>query len=79
VVAVVVAQPPAGAVLARLGDVGAQVGDHEPDAAGGDACDAFARLRVGRAVVVGAEQGVDELGRPRAYANAPLAPRERFW
>ena len=60
VVAVVDAQPAAAAVLARLGDVGAQVVDDEPDAAGGDAGDALAGLRVGRVVVVGAEQRVDE-------------------
>ena len=49
VVAVVDAQPAAAAVLARLGDVGAQLVDDEPDAAGGDAGDALAGLRVGRA------------------------------
>jgi hypothetical protein len=60
VVAVVDAQPAAAAVLARLGDVGAQLVDDEADAAGGDPRDPLAGLGVGRAVVVGAEQRVDE-------------------
>jgi integrase/recombinase XerD len=45
VVAVVVAEPAAGAVLAGLGRVGAQDADHEPDAASRDPGDAFADLR----------------------------------
>ena len=60
VVAVVVAQPSAGAVLARLGHVAAQLLDHQADAAGGDPRDALPGLGVRGAVVVGAEQGVDE-------------------
>ena len=60
VVAVVVAQASAGAVLAGLGDVGAQLVDHQADAAGGDPRDPLPGLGVGRAVVVGAEQRVDE-------------------
>ena len=70
VVAVVDPQPAAAAVLAGLGDVGAQLVDHEPDAAGGDAGDPLAGLGVGGAVVVGAEQGADELCGLRSYADA---------
>jgi hypothetical protein len=43
VVAVVVAQAAAGAALARLGDVAAQLLDDQADAAGGDARDALPR------------------------------------
>ena len=68
-VAAVNAQPSAAAVLARLGDVGAQVADDQADAASCQAGDALAGLRVGRLVVVGAEQRVDELGRARDYAD----------
>ena len=68
VVAVVDAQPSAAAVLARLGDVGAQVLDDEPDAPCRESGDALAGLRVGRLVVVGAEQRVDELCRRLSYA-----------
>jgi hypothetical protein len=71
VVAVVDAQAAAGAVLARLGDVGAQLVDHQAYAAGGDAGDPLAGLRVGRVVVVGAQQRVDELCRPLDYADQP--------
>ena len=60
VIAVVVAQPAAAAVLARLGDVGAQLLDHEADAAGRDPGDPLAGLGVRRAVVIGAQQRVDE-------------------
>jgi hypothetical protein len=58
VLAVVDAQPAAAAVLTRLGDVGAQVLDDESDAASGDPRDPRAGLRVGRVVVVGAQQRV---------------------
>src|SRR3954470_21466438 len=60
VVAVVDANAAAGAVLADLGDLGAQLVDHEASAPGGDAGDSLAGLRVGRVVVVGAQQRVDE-------------------
>ena len=69
VLAVVVAQPSAAAVLARLGDVAAQLLDDEPDAAGGDPGDPLPGLRVRGAVVVGAQQRVDELCRRGDYAD----------
>jgi hypothetical protein len=72
VLAVVDAQAAAAAVLARLVDVGAQLLDHEPDAAGGDPRDPLPGLGVGGAVVVGAEQRVDELCRPLDYADQPM-------
>jgi hypothetical protein len=72
VIAVVDPQPAAAAVRAGLGDVGAQLVDHEPHAAGGDPRDPLPRLRVRRAVVVGTEEGVDELGRRRDYADTLL-------
>jgi hypothetical protein len=71
VVAVVDAQPAAAAVLAGLRDVGAQLVDDEADAPGGDAGDLLPGLGVGGAVVVGAQQRVDELCEPRSYADAP--------
>jgi hypothetical protein len=77
VVAVVDAQPTAAAVLARLGDVGAQVADDQPHAAGRQAHDALAGLRVGRFVVVGAEQAEDELCRRAGYAEDDLAMPRR--
>jgi hypothetical protein len=43
-----------------LGEVGAQLVDHQADPAGGDPRDALPGLCVGRAVVVGAEDGVDK-------------------
>jgi len=67
--AVVVAQPSAGALLARLGDVAAQLVEDEPNAAGGDPGDPLAGLRVRGPVVVGAQERVDELGRRRDYAE----------
>ena len=81
VVAVVVAQPAAGAVLARLGDVAAQLVDDQADAAGRQAGDALAGLGVGRLVVVGAEQRVDELCRWLSYAaeGSALARPAGFW
>jgi hypothetical protein len=84
VVAVVDAQPSAAAVFARLGDVGAQVLDDEPDAAGREAGDALAGLRVRRLVVIAAEQGVDELRRWLRYtaegsAVARRVPPAGFW
>ena len=60
VVAVVVAQATAAAVLAGLGDVRAQLVDDEANAAGGDSHDPLPGLRVRRAVVVGTQQRVDE-------------------
>jgi hypothetical protein len=69
VLAVVDSQPAAAAVLARLRDVGAQLVGDEADAAGGDPGDPLSGLRVRGAVVVGAEQRVDELCRPLAYAD----------
>lgn len=54
-VAVVDPQPAAAAVLAGLGDVGAQVVYDEPDAAGRQTGDMLAGLRVRRLVVVGAQ------------------------
>jgi hypothetical protein len=72
VVAVVDAQPSSAAVLARLRDVGAQLVDDQADAAGCQAGDALAGLRVRRLVVVGAEQRVDELCRPLDYADQPV-------
>jgi hypothetical protein len=69
VVAVVDAQAAAGPVLAGLGDVGAQLLDHQPHAAGGDAGEPLPGLRVRRTVVVGAEKGVDDLCRRLSYAD----------
>jgi hypothetical protein len=60
VVAVVDPQPATGAVLAGLGDVGAQLVDDQSDAARGDPGDPLPALGVRRAVVVGPEQRVDE-------------------
>jgi hypothetical protein len=77
VVAVVDAQPSAAAVLTRLGDVGAQVVDDQADAAGCQAGDALAGLRVGRLVVVGAEERVDKLCRLADYAEDDLATPRR--
>ena len=80
VVAVVDAQPPTAAVLARLGDVAAQLADDQPDAAGRQADDALAGLRVGRLVVVGAQQRVDELCRRASYAeNGSATVVARLW
>ena len=75
VLAVVVAQAAAAAVLARLGDVGAQLVDHEADASGGDTRDPLARLRVGRALVVGSQQRVDELCRRLGYVDPGIRAR----
>jgi hypothetical protein len=68
VVAVVDTEPAAVAVLARLGHVDAQVVDDQADADRSDPGDALAGLRVGRVVVVGAEDRVDELCRRLSYA-----------
>jgi hypothetical protein len=72
VLAVVDAHSAAAAVLARLGDVGSQLVDHEADATGGDPRDPLAGLGVRRAVVIGAQQRVDELCRPLDYADQPV-------
>ena len=76
VVAVVDPQPAAAAVLARLRDVAAQLVDDEPDAAGGDAGDPLPGLGVGGAVVVGAEQRVDEEPRDAMSLGSTVA---RLW
>jgi hypothetical protein len=68
-VAIVDAQPAAGAVLAGLRHVRAQLVDDEPHAAGGDAGDPLPGLGVRGLVVVGAEQPVDELCRRGDYAD----------
>jgi len=75
VVAVVVAQASPGAVLAGLGDVGAQLVDRQADPAGGDPGDPLPGLGVRRAVVVGAEEGVDELCRARDYSDTVTGGR----
>ena len=53
-------RPPAAAVLAHLGHVGAQLVDDEANAVDGQVADALAGVRIRRVVVVRAQQGVDE-------------------
>jgi hypothetical protein len=77
VLAVVDAQPSPGAVLARLGDVGAQLVDDETDAGGRDPGDPLAGLRIRGAVVVGAQERVDELCRPWTMRISRCRARER--
>jgi len=57
------------AILAGLGDVLAELLDHEPDPARGELSDPVAGLRVRALVVVGAQQAVHELCRPSGYAD----------
>jgi Phage integrase family len=64
-------------IIAGLREVGAQLVDDEADAPGGDAGDLLPGLGVGGAVVVGAQQRVDELCEPRSYADAPRRPDHR--
>jgi hypothetical protein len=54
-------QPAAGPVLARLGDVYAEVVDDKPDPRDRQLVDTVAVLSVGAAVEVGSEQPVNEL------------------
>jgi hypothetical protein len=68
VLAVIDAQLAAAAVLAGFCHVGAQLVDDQPDAGRGEAGDPLPGLGVRRAVVVRAEQRVDELCRARDYA-----------
>jgi hypothetical protein len=72
--AVVDPQASARAVLAGLGDVGAQLVDDEADPAGGDPRDPLPGLGVGGAIVVRAEQRVDELCRRAGYAEGGMRP-----
>jgi hypothetical protein len=67
-VAVVDLQPAAAAVLAGLGHVAAQLVDDQADAADRQLLHALADLRVGRVVVIRAQEGVDELCRRVCYA-----------
>src|SRR3954447_9474551 len=80
-VAVVVPGAAAGAVLAGLGHVAAQLLDHQADPVGGDPGHSLPGLGVGGAVVIGTQQRVDELCRPLRYAGQPVPVREeaRGW